>query len=318
MTSNRNKSLSAFLKYANKRLDRCLSPGMSCQRPAIRAHSVQNSRVLDLLVCDGHVKALGKTIDKTNGAIIQFGDVGRNEATTFTGFCSEHDSHIFRPIDANALDAANSQHLFLVAYRALAKELHAQMEAAFRIQGGYNERVRLGLDTGNEPEPVGMLALEYMVKSYSTYEYKLHFDHALVSEKFSTILHDVIRINHKSPAIAVCSVFAVDGVANEGDWVRVALNVMPINMSESFVMFSYLQPDAALARASLNSILNSTGGQQMYLLSKQILNSCENFVVSPTHFDKWSAEKRRAITDYFAQTLLEGHLEVENELLYLF
>jgi hypothetical protein len=58
--------------------------------------------------------------------------------------------------------------------------------------------------------------------------------------------------------------------------------------------------------------------QQKYRLSKQILNSCSNFVVSPAHFDGWSSEKRAAITEYFCKTLFESHIEVESESLYLF
>jgi hypothetical protein len=317
VTSEKSKSLSAFFKYANKKLDRCLAPGMSCQAQAIRSHSVQNSRVLDLLVREGHVKALRRKIDRKK-AVIRFENLGRNEATTFTGFCSEHDSRIFRPIDVEIVEPADGGQLFLLAYRALAKELHAQMEAAFRIQGGYNERVRLGLDNGNEPEPIGLLALEWMVKSYSTYEYKLHFDDALVSAKFDGILHDVIWINHHSPTVAVCSLFSVDDIPNNRDYVRAALNVMPVDKGASMVVFSYLQPDAGLARAFLSPILKSAGFQQKYLLSKQILNSCENFVVSPEHFDTWSDDKRNTITEYFVQTLFDGRLDTENGLLYLF
>jgi len=95
MTSRRNKALAAFFKYQNCSLDRCLFPGMACKAQAIRSHSVQNSRVLDLLVRDGHVKALGKRIDNKAGPVIRFEDVGRNEATTFTGFCAKHDAAAF-------------------------------------------------------------------------------------------------------------------------------------------------------------------------------------------------------------------------------
>jgi hypothetical protein len=257
-------------------------------------------------------------IDKLIGPVIQFQDVGRHEATTFTGFCSEHDREIFDAIESHGFDATNPEHLFLAAYRAVAKELHAQMEAAWRIQATYNERVRLGLDTGNEPEPAGMLAIEWMVKSYSTYEYKLGFDRALVTADYSGILHAVFRIEQQAPSIAVCSHFGLDYASESGDWARVALNVLPLGARESVIVFSYVRRDAALVKACLSPVLSSTGPQQKYLLSKQILNSCSNFVVSPAHFDSWSSEKRAAITEYFCQTLFESNLEIESELLYLF
>ena len=88
---------------------------------------------MDLLARDGHVKALGKRIDKKMGPVIRFEDIGRNQATTFTGFCSLHDSEIFKPIDSNTFRPTDPEHLFLTAYRAVAKELHSTMEAAVRI-----------------------------------------------------------------------------------------------------------------------------------------------------------------------------------------
>jgi hypothetical protein len=314
----RKKALSAFFKYQNERLDRCLAPGMVCKERAIRSHSVQNSRVLDLLVQNGHVKTLGKRIDKRIGPVIQFEDIGRHQATTFTGFCSEHDREIFAPIETQPFDPRSRRHLFLAAYRALAKELHAQMEAAYRTQANYNERVRLGLDSGNHPEPHGMVAIEWMMKSYMTHEYKCSFDTALLTEDCNDVCHDVINMDQEAPSIAVCSHFGLDYASESGDWLRVALNVLPLETRESVAVFSYLRRDAPLIQASLSNVLNSTGPQQKYLLSKQILNSCSNFVVSPEHFNSWSTEKRAAITEYFCQTLFESHLDKENELLYLF
>jgi hypothetical protein len=118
--------------------------------------------------------------------------------------------------------------------------------------------------------------------------------------------------------VAVCSLFSVDGLSRCDDWVRVALNVVPLNLNQSVVVLSYLPADATLARTSLVPILNSTGFQQKYFLSKQVLNSCQNFVISPAHYDKWSCEKRTAIVDYFVATLFKGNLEAEDQLLYLF
>jgi len=120
------------------------------------------------------------------------------------------------------------------------------------------------------------------------------------------------------PTIAVCSLFSIDGLTHGDDCVRAALNVVPLNYNETVAVFSYLPEDATLARSSLNLILTSDSVYQKYLLSKLILNNCENFVVSPTYYKKWSSEKIRAVTDYFMETLFAGGLDVENEHLYLF
>src|SRR5580765_5050240 len=134
MESSKKELLSSFFKRDKWRLAFCLAPGMACPFPAIRSHSLQNSQVLDLLARDGHVKALTRRIEAGTGPVFFFDDIGRNRATTFTGFCSEHDSSIFRPIEINTFQPSASEHLFLAAYRAVAKELHAMMEGAMKIR----------------------------------------------------------------------------------------------------------------------------------------------------------------------------------------
>jgi hypothetical protein len=177
------------------------------------------------------------------------------------------------------------------------------MESASKIQSTYTRRVEMGLDSGNEPSPAGMLAVDHMIRAHRTFLYKDHFDAALGSKQYDAVLHDVIAINQEEPTIAVSSLFSVDGVSRDDDWVRVALNVFPLDRNESIAVFSYLPDDATQVRSSLNTFLGVDGHYQKYLLSKLILNNCENFVVSPIYYEKWSEAKRKAVTDYFVQTL---------------
>jgi len=48
--------------------------------------------------------------------------VGINNASTFTGFCSEHDNTIFSKVEKETFLGSQEQ-CFPVAYRALAREL---------------------------------------------------------------------------------------------------------------------------------------------------------------------------------------------------
>src|SRR5580658_6448922 len=132
-------------------INRCLEPSESCTNPAIRAHSVQNAAVMDLLHRAGHVKALTHDRHNAESFALIWRDVGRNLATTFEGFCSTHDSSLFAPIDTSPLDLSDREQLFLYAYRAVARELLTSMEAAVKIQSMYQQRVEAGIDKGNEP-----------------------------------------------------------------------------------------------------------------------------------------------------------------------
>jgi hypothetical protein len=110
MTVDR-EALEKFFAINRARFDRCLEPQMSCQKKAIRAHSIQNAKTLDLLEKSGHLIAIRARFSE-NVPQIDFEYVGRNEASTFTGFCSEHDRDIFAPIDRNMLDTTNHEHFF--------------------------------------------------------------------------------------------------------------------------------------------------------------------------------------------------------------
>jgi hypothetical protein len=57
--------------------------------------------------------------------VFRFRKVGINRASTFTGFCQKHDTELFRPLETQPFIASKEQ-LFLLAYRALAKEVYAK------------------------------------------------------------------------------------------------------------------------------------------------------------------------------------------------
>src|SRR2546428_1648001 len=140
--ADRKKLLNQLFKIDSWQYSKCLAdPGTPCPLPAIRAHSVQNARSLDLLARDGHVVALTRRLDATKGPVIEFGEVGRNLATTFAGSCAHHDQTIFAPLDRLAFDPTNQEHLFLAGYRAVIREFYATCAAASKVQTAYLERV---------------------------------------------------------------------------------------------------------------------------------------------------------------------------------
>ena len=57
--------------------------------------------------------------------VYRFKLIGINKASTFTGFCQRHDTELFSPLETRPFTASKEQ-LFLLAYRALSKELYAK------------------------------------------------------------------------------------------------------------------------------------------------------------------------------------------------
>ncbi len=307
---------SYFFQSLRWEFNRCLSPDGRCENHAIRSHSIQNAKVLDLLSRDGHVKMI-KQEAKRDALTIDFRDIGRNEATTFAGFCALHDTDVFRPIDVKPIDTNDAEQLFLLAYRSIAQELHASSQAACITQSMYQERVKRGIDKGNEPGPAGVMAVERMMIAYETYQYKLALDEALLAGDHSQLHHTKFLLDHEQPSFAVSAFFDLQQQSGESDSPRIAINVFPISQQQSFVLFSYTSQDAVRARDYLSELGAASGYYQKYLLSKLVLMHCENFVVSPQAFDTWSNEKKNSICKFFHDTVLCDKF-VEDSNLYLF
>ncbi|WP_041855610.1 hypothetical protein [Candidatus Korobacter versatilis] len=59
---------------------------------------------------------------------LEYGLIGLRKASTFSGFCSYHDAELFRALETKPFTATKEQ-LFLLAYRALSKEVYAKRYA---------------------------------------------------------------------------------------------------------------------------------------------------------------------------------------------
>lgn len=298
-------------KTMHEQIERCLAPGLKCENKTIRAHSVQNAQALELLAMDGQLKRIHVKFLK-GVPTLTIDSIGRNVATTFFGLCSKHDADIFRTIDTEKFDECSKIHLFLYAYRSVLREYHAKLSAASTIQSTYLKKVELGLDPGNKPTEACILATQNLLTAHLTHKYKECFDKALTTKAYDLLVHDIIWLDTESPTIAASSLFSVDEFSDGNDCPRVILNVFPVETNKTIAVFSYTTHDATRARTYLSNILHSTDKTQQYLLSKTILNSCENFVISPRYFASWNREKTKAITDYFSKTLFKSDLSQDN------
>ncbi|MBF0128812.1 MAG: hypothetical protein HQL33_02345 [Alphaproteobacteria bacterium] len=305
-------------KKQNEKFHKCLDPTMTCTEKPINAHSIQNARVLTLLERRGHVVMPHRKIS-ASGPEIRFEEVGRNQASTFTGFCATHDNSIFRSLDTQTFDSKNPEHLFLLAYRSVTRELHAVMEGASRIQGAYLWRVDKGLDPSDTPSMIGIEATAQLMKSWETWKYRhQHFDINLVKQNWKAIRHNVFTLESQFPTIAVSALFSFDSMARNADVVRCALNVLPVSNDQTVIVFSYAKPDSQTARRNLTPILLNRNEQQKYELSKLIISKIENFAIAPDWFDSWSADKKKVIQDAFISTMFDSTSLIENKELMIF
>lgn len=312
----KQEAINHFFRLQSKPLGCCLEPTERCAQPSINAHSIPNAKVLSLLAQKGQLVCPRIRLQTPPPALVDFERVGRRFATTFTGLCATHDSNIFKPIDDALPDLGNGNHLGLLAYRAVLREYHVCLQNAVRAQVSYRKRIQLGLSPGHEPCEFGLFAVGAMANAYESYEYKRQYDKYYLESDWSHLWHHIIVLKKQAATIAVSSLFSLDDL-DAPHTPRIALSVYPTG-SEVVIVFSALPIDVPFVVDYLRAICSSEDRQQKALLSKLILQSCDNFVLSPSYYDALSVEQKDAIIQFYVDTLDYNVDDFEDERLYLF
>ena len=178
------EELAEFFRTRKIEFGRCLELTMQCGQPAIRAHSIQNRQTIALPEQDHHVLAWQPRFFQA-GPDIALRRIGRNDASTFAGFCNQHDTELFRPLDTKPFDGADRDQLFLLDYRGITCELHSIMTSVVQLQSLYTARVERGADSPDSSSPARQKAVEQMLLSWATWRYRhSYYDEPLLRRSF--------------------------------------------------------------------------------------------------------------------------------------
>ena len=247
----------------------------------------------------------------SSGQRIKLELVGRNKASTFTGLCTQHDAEIFRPIDTEGFDPGKQEHLFLIAYRSVLRELHALSQGAVRMQSLLVKAVTEGKVSAHEDSIVMRAATEASLNAYAVYKYKVtNFDIPYVDENFDAVTQDVIILRNQEPTIAASTFNSVKPLIDRSGFIGIIINVIPLPACQMAVVFSYAANEAAKARESLHRILTASADHQKYEISKHLLAVTENFALNPRFVASWTEERRNAITAAFEKTINTANQDI--------
>jgi hypothetical protein len=316
--SKEQSNISDFFKTMKVRFQKCLEPTLTCPKPAIKAHSVQNATSLGLIAEQNHVYELRMSV-RSGVPQCTFEKVGRNQASTFPGFCGRHDTDIFKPIDTKPLSLEDAEQLFLIAYRSVSRELHTVMEGAMRLQMTLERQIAAGVVPKDAASSAMLEATGHMMKAWGVWKHRLEFyDRPFEKGRFDDVLHSTFTIEGRKPILASSSFFSVDDRAWGKRFAAVTLNVIPTSETQSTVIVSYPKEQSGKARRYFAPIILKRGEERLYALSHMLVDRSENFFISPSHLDGWSAEKRKAIEDAFVGTVIRGQSATPSPNLMLF
>ena len=322
---NFNKIKHAFFKTFSLKSTKCLEPTETCSEPLIDSHSIQDSRILEKLATDNHVihitfdkSCVSKsTIDNFIEPTCKYEPISIHKASVFVGLCNKHDTKLFRPIDTEDLDMDNKEHIFLLTYRSVLKELSSCISSAAMNQSMFLSKVELGETSGDVPTLDGLLPVLLFERAYVFYQYKKLFDDDYLSGNYDNIAWKYIILDNAS-TVATSAVFTpMEMATNDEDPERLCINVFPYK-DKMYVLFSCRKEDEYCLNNYIEEVFRTDGAYQKYLISKIILRNCENTVFSSNYFAQWSEEKKNDILEYFKNTINSDLAEYENPNLYLF
>ncbi|MGY3135350.1 hypothetical protein ACVWZM_006032 [Bradyrhizobium sp. USDA 4501] len=303
-TKSDGSQIARFFDLRKKKYERCLHVGFDCKEKPIRAHSIQNSKVLDLLQRDNHVVAPLPYVDPATRPGVKFKSIGRNDASTFTGLCAKHDKELFRLADTEPLDTSNATQFAQLAYRAVMRELHACVEGAYRIDLLHQQHVRDGLVDEDTPSPSAI----FWDKGWRVIRYRgTHFDKPMAAGKDPPLIHRIIELKEQTPTLAAASLFSVE-IDSKGDIIGPALTVIPVDAEKTVAIVSFPKKQKSKVEEHLSALFAATEPiDKKRELSRLIIECVENFVLGPAFHDAMPEDKEKRIIDaYGGLTKLEN------------
>ena len=97
---------------------------MGCRKPSIDSHELSERSILQFIALDGHVQMLRKDFKK-NPLNFEIKKTRIKEATSFPGFCKDHDRDLF--VDLDAEFSINKAHIYKQCYKSIRAELYRKM-----------------------------------------------------------------------------------------------------------------------------------------------------------------------------------------------
>lgn len=313
-----NEERSEFNKKYYRRF-KCMVD--SCKDKPIDSHSISNSISIQSISENGHVVGI-KPYDDSNeqSRKFRYETISHNSALVFKGFCSDHDTTLFKPIDTKEI--RTTRDYFLMCYRALCFiKYNARIgsdKIAFRYKGVYKH-----FNSSNDPT-LTPFYLEHDSISDSADFFKELYDNYTEEDQegynftdyrftqYGCILH-LKTLQYQIP-VALNNWHSV--ITTSGTLSGILLIVIPYKEITQIIL---VQPTGLPEKQSsyLNSVLNNDISI-LNLIEKSISIS-ENWVIKPSVIDKDEHIKETLITDLyyrpFVSRLFEPYdLSIFNEL----
>lgn len=273
----------------------CMYENEMCNSEIIKAHSIQNNKILSKLAYGGHVYTVDFNQNKIGGLDLK--KRGKGEATIATCFCKYHDVELFKDIELVNYQYEDKQN-FLYAYRAFSKYYYD------RIVGLEDTRSMFKI-TPNMMMAIGLVdriqGLEKSVEENETI--KATFNSALDSGRYDEIQTITLTLNYEvgfATAYMSPLSFDLEGKQISNVWSltermkNIYVSIFPEN-GKTFILISWLKQDSCIEldrfRDQFYNLRNDSEAL-LRTLNNMVACQTDNIVFSKKLLDKWGEDKK--------------------------
>lgn len=320
---NNNEALHFTGQLMKKSKSRfCLYEGCTQKgKNIIKAHALQENRILKKLAVNGNVKMQDFTQDPTILEIKPgkpepfyfLTDVSIKTATTATCFCKTHDDALFAKIEKSQhdLQTLDDEQLFLFAYKTFSFELYTEMTAQ-----KFN---RLMFSNVPQTAKNPLVVWQYRTQNEKLQDlqyYKNFFNSSIEKRDFSGLETIVLEIPFQiqfSNYMAVSPPFDIKGnklkaMDRKNKRLKfVFFTLFPVD-NKSYILVSALKEDMKYFSSYFEQLKSSPLPLIQYYLNVFIPLYSQNLILSPQLWDKWDEKAQfgvqYAVADPHSSNLL--------------
>jgi len=286
-------------------IKQCIHPEQSsCSGNIIKAHSIQNNRILNKIGRNGEVYMVKSAMTR-HSFRMKFKLIGRKVATTFTGFCGFHDKILFQPIEDTDYVGSEQQN-FLFAYRVFSFEYHKKMEAQNISRKRLKDKPSL---VKNERYMDQLEGYDFSMRD--SIRHKEIFDQALLNQDYGIV--ETVSFNlERAARFAVCSgcflEYDIKGnrvnqlADSESGMKLLMVNVFPKN-NRTIALLSWLKEDSETYSEFRKQLLSLNTEEKIQLLNNFIPAYSENVAYNPDYIDSWNEHEKKSYLQVFQQSI---------------
>lgn len=298
----------------------CLAENLKriqCKGSIIGSHTIPKSNSLKKIARNGHVYTFMHLdflkLNKNNGKLTA-DLIGIGKASTFKGFCGEHDRELFSCVETTDFNATPEQ-CFALFYRAYAKEVYNK-----KVQYNDKESGQIVIDK-LETEILKSQASHFLNQYYDGIALSIKdinslkplMDKMLEESDYSKLKALVLEFDDPLPFMLSGAVYPEQdfdgnllqqlGTKNFNSFTSLGCTSFSSN-NKGFFVFSWLDVESEIVERFIGSFLNIQDKYKFNHLIKMVFYSFENVYLSPDWWEALGKEKR----DYLSSIMNKGFL----------